>query len=100
MPFTIHVTLWFVFPVTLAENCVVLPTRSVALEGVTVTPFEVAPELDPLKPPPQAVQGSMAKERINAPANLAAEDLSGPIISDPLPRRSEHEKTLICFGAS
>jgi len=36
-PFTSQYTAWFVFPVTLAENCTVSPPRTVAVCGVTVT---------------------------------------------------------------
>src|ERR1700690_887228 len=50
-PFTDQVTVWFVFPVTLAVNWALSPSRSVALAGVTVMPLEVEPPT--FIPPPQ-----------------------------------------------
>jgi hypothetical protein len=81
-PFTVQVTLWFVFPVTLAVNWVLSPSRIVALEGVTVMPLEVEPPT--FMPPPQPDHTKTARERTIAPANFAPEDFFVPIISDPL----------------
>jgi hypothetical protein len=85
-PFTDQETVWSVLPVTLAENCTLSPARRVVLEGVMVMPFEVEFDPDPvaLRPPPHPDHASMAKERTKTPANLTAEDLDVPIISDPL----------------
>ena len=78
-------TLWFVDPVTVAENCVLSPPRSVVLGGVTVMPLEVEPELAPeFIPPPQPAHKKIARERTAAPVNFAPEDFAVSIISDPL----------------
>jgi hypothetical protein len=84
IPFTDQLTLWFALPVTLAENCVLSPARSVMPAGVITTPLEV--ELDPptFMLPPQPDHTRMASERTAAPANFETEDLLVPIISDPL----------------
>jgi hypothetical protein len=87
-PLTDQLTVWSIFPVTVAENWVLSPARSVAVGGVTVTPFELelGLELEPpaLNPPPQPDHTRMARERTIALANLAPEDFDFPIISDPL----------------
>jgi hypothetical protein len=51
-----------------------------------VTPLEVDSGLEPppTVPPPQPDHTRTTKERRMAPANLAPEDLTVPIISDPL----------------
>jgi hypothetical protein len=45
VPFTLHVTAVFEFPVTVAINCDELPVRTFAFDGLTVTIVE--PEVAP-----------------------------------------------------
>jgi hypothetical protein len=86
-PFTDQVTTWFVFPVTVAENCAVSPARTVLLEAVTLTPFdddEVEVEAPTFMPPPQPDHRETAKDKTTTPRNRTREELFIPSISDPL----------------
>ena len=84
-PFTHQATVWLLLPVTVAANWVVAPPRRVTLGGLIVIPLEVDSDFaPPTVPPPQPDHTRTTKERRMAPANLAPEDLTVPIISDPL----------------
>ena len=86
-PFTDQVTAWFVFPVTVAENCAVSPARTVVLEAVIFTPFdddEVEVEPPTFMPPPQPDHRETAKDKTTTPRNCTQEELFVPSISDPL----------------
>jgi len=83
-PFTDQTTAWFMFPVTVAENCIVSPARTVLAEGVIFTPFEVDPEVPTFMPPPQPDHRPIANDKTPMPVNFPREEFFDLTISDPL----------------
>jgi hypothetical protein len=72
------------FALTMAENCMLSPARTVLLAGVIFIPLAVDPEAPTFMPPPQPDHREIAKDKTTMLVNFTREELFFPTISDPL----------------